>query len=127
MKKWQSIGIIFILYVLAFFGGLYSITYLNEPIWFEVFVFDIVMTIIIYLFSLLLKNASLYDPYWSVIPPVLMIYVMIELNTFGFLNIVMLSVLSVWAIRLTYNWAKNFDSFNNPIKKCPSSTGSGMN
>lgn len=54
MKKWQSIGIIFILYVLAFFGGLYSITYLNEPIWFEVFVFDIVMTIIIYLFSLIL-------------------------------------------------------------------------
>jgi steroid 5-alpha reductase family enzyme len=111
MNKWQSIGIIFILYVLAFFGGLYSITYLNEPIWFEVFVFDIVMTIIIYLFSLLLKNASLYDPYWSVIPPVLMIYVMIELNAFGFLNIVMLSVLSVWAIRLTYNWSKNFDSF----------------
>ena len=111
MKKWQSIGIIGLLYVIAFLGGLLSVSYLNEPIWFEVFIFDIVMTFIIYLFSLLLKNASLYDPYWSVIPPVLMLYVMIELNAFGFLNIVMLSVLSVWAIRLTYNWAKNFDSF----------------
>ena len=112
MKKWQEFMVFIVVYLTAILIGLYSLRYVDGPFWFDVFVFDIVMTLVVYFSSLMVKNASLYDPYWSVIPPLLILYAMIQLDAFGLVNVIMLLALSVWAVRLTYNWAINWTSFS---------------
>jgi steroid 5-alpha reductase family enzyme len=56
-------------------------------------------------------NASVYDPYWSVQPPVILIAFAIgkELTVLG---VLLLIVVSFWAIRLTANWAYTFANLN---------------
>ena len=39
-----------------------------------VLVLDILATIIIFLFSVAFNNSSMYDPYWSLIPPLILCY-----------------------------------------------------
>lgn len=73
---------------------------------------DVGYTLYIYLWSLVLKNASLYDPYWSVIPPIMLILVAVYLGkpvSFGVLF--MMFGIIFWAVRLTYNWIKHWTDF----------------
>jgi len=62
---------------------------------------DLVATLVVFAASLVAGNASLYDPYWSVAPAVIVL-------AWGFSTgrqlLVLLLVLA-WAIRLTANWA----------------------
>lgn len=70
---------------------------------------DIIATLIVYVFSLFVKNTSLYDPYWSVWPFVLVLFPMImEADMWNITNILVLIVVSFYAIRLTLNWAIRF-------------------
>ena len=39
-----------------------------------VLVLDILATLTIFLFSVLFNNSSLYDPYWSVVPPMVLLF-----------------------------------------------------
>lgn len=60
-----------------------------------------------FVFSLIFKNASVYDPYWSVQPPVILVAFAVgkELTLLG---VLLLVVVSFWALRLTANWAYTF-------------------
>ena len=101
-----------ILYILAIGLGIFIFTQVNGSLIFKLFIADVSATLFIWIFSLILKNASLYDPYWSVIPPVLLILVMIYLNNQLSLSIfLMLTAITLWSVRLTYNWAKNWQGF----------------
>ena len=40
----------------------------------QIFIADIIATFIIYFFGVIYKNSSFYDPYWSVIPPIIAFY-----------------------------------------------------
>lgn len=111
MKKKTMLLIILGIYLLSFLVALYGASFFILPLWQSVLLIDVFMTLLIYLFSLLLKNASLYDPYWSVIPPVLLLYYMVQTNSFTTLNILVLTLVSIWATRLTVNWAIEFESF----------------
>ncbi|QWB99807.1 DUF1295 domain-containing protein [Mycoplasmatota bacterium] len=76
------------------------------------FLANLVATIAIFAFSLITKNSSMYDPYWSVIPPVIIVgwilYYSISMNPVIWL---LLIGIMIWAIRLTYNWWKNWTGF----------------
>lgn len=78
----------------------------------NLFVADIATTIVIYIFNLIYKNASVYDPYWSVIPPCLVLgwYLLYGL-AFNPLHLIVLLPLLFWAVRLTANWAYGFKDF----------------
>ncbi len=75
--------------------------------WLSLLVADIAATAVTFLFSLLYQNASVYDPYWSVQPPVILFAFAMgrELTVLG---ILLLAVVSFWALRLTANWAYTF-------------------
>ena len=79
--------------------------------WFSLLIADVAATVATFIFSLLFQNASVYDPYWSVQPPVILVAFAIgkELTAFG---ILLLVVVSFWAIRLTANWAYTFWDLN---------------
>ncbi len=74
---------------------------------------DLMYTLFIFIFSLILKNASLYDPYWSVIPPLFFIFTLIKYpELISFSNVVMIAAITIWSVRLTLNWAKHWIDFN---------------
>lgn len=112
-KRKQSFIWIFLIYLLAIGVGIFTFLMLDFSLLLNVFLADVAATFVIWIFSLILKNASLYDPYWSVIPPVVIILMMIYLNTKLNLSVfLMLIAISLWSLRLTYNWARNWHGFD---------------
>lgn len=74
---------------------------------------DIGATLVIYVFSCVYRNASFYDAYWSVAPPLLAVYFFIAHDAaFDLRAIVVFALVWAWAIRLTHNWARGWQGLN---------------
>ena len=72
----------------------------------EAAVADLVATLVVFGFSLALRNSSLYDPYWSVAPPLLGLYWWLEAGRVDDpLGWLVLALVLAWGVRLTANWA----------------------
>ena len=97
-------------YVIAVVVGIMTYRALCLDWWLSLLLADIAATVATFAFSLIFKNASVYDPYRSVQPPVILVAFAVgkELTALGFL---LLLVVSFWAIRLTANWAYTFANF----------------
>lgn len=72
---------------------------------------DVFATIIIFLGSRIINNSSLYDPYWSVVPPIIVLFWMWNLSAFELEHFIVLFGVFIWAIRLTRNWLIDFTGF----------------
>ena len=70
-----------------------------------------VSTIVTFIFSLIFKNASVYDPYWSV-QPIVIIYLIALGKQMTIGKILVLLAISYWGIRLTLNWGYTFKGLN---------------
>ena len=94
-------------YVLAAVIGILFYQLELEPYWLRLFFADVISTGVVFAFSVLFDNVSVYDPYWSVQPPVILIALAggTGLNAFRLLLII---VVTIWSLRLTANWAVNF-------------------
>lgn len=56
--------------------------------------------------TLIWRNGSVFDPYWSVLPPVVALYLAAQGHAFGTPRCTaLLLVVFTWAVRLTTNWA----------------------
>ena len=71
---------------------------------------DIAATVVIFAFSVLYRNSSFYDAYWSVAPIVIAAYwfTLASDAVHGRQVLVVLCVLA-WGVRLTWNWARGWD------------------
>lgn len=69
---------------------------------------DFWATIVVWIFGVLLRNSSVYDPYWSVAPPLLLTGYALYCAAFNLPVILLLAVVWYWGIRLTANWAYTF-------------------
>ena len=105
-----SFIIIIVIYLLAILTGLIVFKLLNFSWWLNLLLADVAATILTFIFSLLLKNSSVYDAYWSVQPMVILIGLSIG-KPLGLLQILLLISVCYWGIRLTANWAYNFTDF----------------
>lgn len=115
MNKIRDLIVILIGYCICFFLMTMSWNLMFEiNIWLRLFFVDVIATIFIYLCSVLFRNSSWYDAYWSVIPPFLLILVWTDFNADGdFLrSVLVFACVMFWAIRLTYNWVRSWDGFN---------------
>jgi len=101
-----------ICYLLAIAAGGLSLTLLPaqasewHPMW-QLLVADLVATVVVFMFSVAHGNASFYDPYWSVVPPAIGLWILVEhaADQGIFLRQwLALGLVSVWAYRLTWNW-----------------------
>ena len=106
-----SIFAVTLVYIIATTVGITVYKQLDLSWWLSLLLADVAATVITFIFSVIFKNASVYDPYWSVQPPVILIAFAIgkKLTALGILLII---VVSYWAIRLTANWAYTFKSLN---------------
>ncbi len=102
-----SFFIVVLVYLFATVVGI--ITYLSLPyaFWLNLLIADIVATIITFLFSLIFSNASVYDPYWSVQPIVILIAFALK-SQLSLVQILPIIAVLFWGIRLTANWAYTF-------------------
>jgi steroid 5-alpha reductase family enzyme len=113
-NRFLSLSVIILVYAIAIAGGLFLYNYLEQagrfsyPI--RLLLADVFATVIVFIFSLIFANASVYDPYWSVQPPVILGVVLIKCGASLFGWSVFAAVL-LWGLRLTANWAYNFKSF----------------
>ncbi|MFW6285125.1 MAG: DUF1295 domain-containing protein [Bacillota bacterium] len=106
MKRSHSFWIIFGIYLSAFIVGVvvYRLLELDSMIA-RVIIADLAATVTIFLFSTAFKNSSVYDPYWSVAP---MVIVPFFVETWNVASVLMVVVIGYWGIRLTLNWAVTF-------------------
>ena len=113
MKQITAFFYIILSYVVAL--GIGYLTYINlsdYDIVVATLIANVAATVVIFIFSILLNNSSVYDPYWSVIPVFIVILWIYELSSFSSLSsIVILSAVLFWSIRLTLNWCINWGGF----------------
>lgn len=113
-RFWSFVVMAFV-YILA--GWLAYDMYQLAALWTDSWVLqwlfaDVVATIDVWAWGLILKNVSVYDPYWSVFPPFLLTVMVLVFKPISMATILLLIVVWLWAIRLTGNWAFTFKNLN---------------
>ena len=110
MSKNKSLFIVFISYIIALISSyIFIVNYKSANLIYTLLYADIIATIIIYIVSYIFKNSSIYDPYWSVIPPFLLLFWILQLEKVNIINIYFLSFsVLFWSTRLTYNWVRGW-------------------
>jgi len=76
----------------------------------NVLIADIAATALIFIFSIIFNNSSIYDPYWSVVPPLIVIYLMkIFPDGDHSRQLVISALVLLWSARLTVNWFRGWN------------------
>jgi steroid 5-alpha reductase family enzyme len=81
------------------------------PVWQALALGDGAATLVVFAFSVLLDNSSVYDPYWSVAPMVIapaLVSLDAARQALFARKVVVLTLVFVWGARLTYNWARGW-------------------
>ena len=107
-----SFLIIAIVYVIAAAAGI--AVYLALPLdwWIRLLIADVVATVVTFAFSCIFGNSSVYDPYWSVQPIVIIVAYAVGCGQLNAMRILLLISICFWGIRLTANWAYTFKNLN---------------
>lgn len=108
--KTVSIVIISIIYLITTLLGCFVFRMLNKGLHelVALFLADVVATVVVWGFGLFYKNVSVYDPYWSVAPPVMFTVWAFYKSALTLPVVLLLIAVWYWGIRLTGNWAYTF-------------------
>ena len=109
-KKALGLFILFLVYLTAIAAGTGMFFLLKNHVHFliNVLICDVVATVVVYLFGVIFKTASMYDPYWSVQTMFFYIGLLIYFNNFNFFTIIPLIAIAIYSIRLTGNFIMGF-------------------
>jgi steroid 5-alpha reductase family enzyme len=111
LNKAASFTIVIVAYIVAFAVSAVILLHsgIQNPI-VNMAVADGAATVVIFIFSLILKNSSMYDPYWSVYPIFIAFWWMAEFGDAGntVRNLLATGLVVAWGVRLTYNWARSW-------------------
>ncbi len=113
MKQSRGLSFLFtvLVYLAAIAVGLYVYRLLSFEPMVRLFFADVAATVFVYLVSVPLGNASVYDPYWSVAPVVLLPFSISEFGVWNAGSIALLVCVAYWGVRLTANWAYTFHGY----------------
>jgi len=106
--KKGSLTLVFIYYVISFYLAYIFTKTIDLNGWSLLLVWHITATIIIFLFSKIHNNSSIYDPFWHVAPIPIVFYIASHSSLSIFHQSLVLSAFLFWALRLTYNWFLNW-------------------
>lgn len=108
-NRLASFILMLVIYIIATLGGILTYKVLPfDSFYINLLLADVVATIIVFIFSLILNNASVYDPYWSVQPIVIVGIYLIFTPITSFVQLIPFIAICLWGIRLTLNWAYTF-------------------
>lgn len=108
IKRGWSFLILLLVYLLAAGAGIGVYALLPLPFWLDLLIADVAATVVVFAFSLIFDNASVYDPYWSVQPMVIVTGLAVVQEVFSPPVILAMVAIYFWGVRLTANWAYTF-------------------
>lgn len=111
MKRSVSFLIVTAIYILVVAVGFGVYFALSCAVWLKLLVADCVATVVTFICSVIFRNASVYDPYWSVQPIVITLGFLCADN-FSMTGILVTIAVCLWGVRLTANWAYTFHGLN---------------
>ncbi len=111
-SKLSSLTICFVIYLLAFYFSFILLPETISNIWLKITIWHIYATLFVYFGSLVLKNSSLYDPFWSVAPLAIVVYLATISENSVLINLIILIPIIFWGIRLTRNWIIGWPGLN---------------
>lgn len=106
-SKAKSILIITCIYIAAVFAGIMIYNVIPLSFWLKLLIADTAATVFVFIFSVVFHNSSVYDPYWSVQPVVIVIAFAI-CHRMTAVTLLLLICVVYWGIRLTGNWSYAF-------------------
>ena len=106
-SRGASFIVVTLVYIISAVVGIAVYDLLEFPWWVSLLIADAAATAVTFIFSLIFGNASVYDPYWSVQPPVILIAFLWGKRP-TVLGILLAVAVGFWAVRLTANWAYTF-------------------
>ena len=103
---WYALALVVPLYINQFYSPFFNI-------WLKILFLHIIATVIIYIGSIIHKNSSLYDPFWSVAPiPIVLYFCFFHDTNISIINSLLIAIpILIWAIRLTRNWVISWPGF----------------
>ena len=111
MSLSRSRWFVTLIYTLLFIIGV--ILYFKLPIEnlvYKLLAIDVAITVLITIVGLLVKNDSMYDLYWSIIPFLMLIYWIdaTHIQEFNVRIFILITWVSWWSWRLSYNWFRGW-------------------
>ena len=123
MSRTESFARVTAAYVVAFGAGAAWFAWGPETawLWLDGLIADLIATAVVFVASRMHHNSSFYDPYWSVLPPLLMLSWWIESGTPAGdgRSWMVMAVILLWAIRLTGNWIYAFPGLHHEDWRYP--------
>jgi steroid 5-alpha reductase family enzyme len=108
---WRAICIASLAYLaaIAAAAAVVALTPTADPWWAAVQA-DVVATVVVFGFSVATRNSSMYDPYWSVAPMVMVGWWWLHPSLHPETTRALLAVIAVqlWGLRLTANWVRGW-------------------
>ncbi len=90
-------------YTVSFLAGSIPFMRIADPVM-ATASFTLTATVLIFLVSTYASDVSVYDPYWSVAPPVMLLMNILKYRLWNVNALVLLALTLIWAWRLTANW-----------------------
>lgn len=109
--KTSALGIMLFAYIVCIAAGAAKLYFVPLPQPWNAFAADVAATVVIFGFSRFYRNSSFYDAYWSVIPPLLVVYWYCANAAAGVdptRALLVIGLVWLWGIRLTANWATHW-------------------
>ena len=102
----------------------------TDHLWLDGLIADLIATALVFAGSRTLKNSSCYDPYWSVLPPFLVLFWFFAAADVDGVDdgraVLLMIVVFVWAIRLTGNWLHDWPGLHHEdFRYAPLRDGAG--
>jgi len=111
-SKNGSLFLVFIYYISSFYLAYLLIKNIDLNGWLLILAWHIFATLIIFMFSNIHKNSSIYDPFWHVAPIPIVFYTA-DQSTLPVMELyLVLSGFLFWSLRLTYNWYLNWTNLD---------------
>ena len=105
--KTKGLLVNLLLYAVAFAVGAVPFAMIDDLLLAEA-VFTAAATMVIFIVTCFIPDTSLYDPYWSVAPVVMLLLAMVKYRLFSVNAILFFVCVCLWSIRLTGNWALTY-------------------
>ena len=110
--KKGSLTLVFFYYLISFYLAYLFTKSFNLDGWLLILAWHITATLIIFLFSNIHKNSSIYDPFWHLAPIPIVFYIAHQSSLPGLEQNLVISAFLFWALRLTYNWFLNWTNLD---------------
>ncbi|WP_335332211.1 DUF1295 domain-containing protein [Mycobacterium kyogaense] len=121
MSKARSLWIVAVAYLIAVAVAAAWLLWGPDTgwLWLDTLIADVLATLVVFAFSRAYGNSSFYDAYWSVIPPLLLLYWWSQGDGDPLRSALLVVLVMVWAVRLTGNWLYAFPGLHHEDWRYP--------